>query len=124
MSEVAVKVLRILSSSRCTPPAKIFFFRALRRGSPSPRATPPRDSVSRPVTSAVILGRARKMGADGLERLADGQTESKDDRESQQGHGGVRAQQINQREDGGHETADKLDQTGADEVADALRRRS
>ena len=62
ISEMAVRVRSTFSSRRCTPPAKTPAPPAPPRDSPSPRARRASDSVSRPVTSAVILPRSRKIG--------------------------------------------------------------
>ena len=61
ITEVAVSVRITLSSRRCTPAANTECSRAS-AWYPLITRTPPSDSVRRPVTSALILPRSRKMG--------------------------------------------------------------
>ncbi len=61
ISDVAVSVFSTFSSKRRTPPANTFSSRAS-AWYPFTTRTPPSDSVSRPVTSALILDRVRKIG--------------------------------------------------------------
>ena len=59
-------------------------------------------------------------GADGGESPLEDEGETGDDDEGDERHGGADAEQDGEGEDGGHEAAEELDQSGADQVADAF----
>jgi len=101
-----------LSSKRCTPAPKTFVLGVLRRDSLSPPERRPSDSVSRPVTSALIFGaRSQKIGRIVENALLIRNPKSQQDAERDQRHQRADAQQNDQRKGSGHQAAEKLHQS-------------
>ena len=82
--------------------------------------TPPSDSVSRPVTSAVDLCALSKDGADFLEAVLQHENKSAHDGEDRKRYDHAAMQKIDKRENRGAHATDKLNQSRADEVAHAF----
>ena len=68
----------------------------------------------------VDLGTRAENGADGGEGFINQQPEGEQDAERNERHQGADAQQNDQRQGASHQTAEKLDQASANQVADAF----
>ena len=81
---------------------------------------PPSASVSRPVTSALILPRSRNSGRRRLERVRHAAAERAQHDGGDAGQPPVEIEQDAEREDRGDDAADELHEAGADQIADAF----
>ena len=82
--------------------------------------TPPSDSASRPVTSALIWPRSRNSGRSRLNAVAMPPPNSTEDDERDDGQLPVQVDEDAERDGRGQNRAGQLHQAGADEIPDAL----
>ena len=120
ISEMAVSDFSTLSSSRCTPPRKtlllaLFGVIALHDAHAAQRFGQPAGDFG------VDFAALAEDGPDVREGLAAAPSRRPArNSDGDAGHQRADAQQNDQRDDGGHDAADELDQAGADQVAHAF----
>ncbi len=72
------------------------------------------------MTSALIFAALAENGTDGAERLVQRDREAEQEAERQHGHHRADAEQHDQRDAGSEQSADQIDQSGPQQIADAF----
>ena len=118
-AETPVSDWATLRNSRCAPFAKTSSSRFSAVYALTMR-TPPSDSASRPVTSALICPRSRNSGRRRLNAVAIPPPNSDEDDQRDHRQLPVQVEEDAERDDRGEDRAGQLHQAGADQIPDAF----